>query len=1091
MSSLPFRVVGVLRKPNKTGTGTSQQRSCAALRRTGSEPVPVLLGVVGCLAVFAAAGLVAAVELQAAEPARGLADGPVDIAAFARVVTSDAKRMTGTAASRLQEFPAADITLETELRAAADGSYAVPATADAAGCIGLRWQEMRLLRRLELQWGKGVTPPSADAVKLQYWVGESPWQGEWKRLPGKFTSSGDVWSWQIADADQPVATVRVRWVFPASKTPLVVQRVSAFGRLGWKTANLLVEFEQPTAGEKADVAIYNGALLTEREDGSKPMRLKVRYSEPAAHKGDCTTLRCHLPERTVCVAVEDVVARGCVYVPSTGLFVTTDPPRVTLAQYRQEIAGKKKVLDEVRQMPDQTFSQAMAITHNPIQNLGPMLVSLACDNRKFIVERNGVVHFRLFDAPDTILADGLTQWDSPPFHLVPQLGDGKGEVKRHLDGEWLPKHVTTVTQNGLECQERFFVAPLDEKAPDGCPSWFRQRAVGVAEFTIKNTLATEANVSLAMALSKDGEKTMQGSLEKVKEGLLFVREGRVAAFFDAGQSPPLQLAGKENVVTATGKLAAGKSAKLVVYLPAWLVKPADYAVFGDSGGLASQTDRYWTSLFDGTMQIDIPDRFLANVIRASQVHCLLAARNEDRGRRVAPWIASVVYGPLESEAQAVIRGMDLCGHADFARRGLEFFLKRYNQQGFLTTGYTVVGTGEHLWTLAEFYARQGDKEWLKQQSPTLARACKWIVAQRAKTKRLDTHGQRVPEYGLFPPGVTADWNRFSYRLFNDIQYCRGLEDAARALADIGHPDAAALLADAKAYREDLQRACRGNRDRCPVVLLANGTWVPNYSGMLDCLGNIEQFVPSEDANRTWCYSIEIGMHQLAANHLVDPRCDDVTEMVDYMEDHQFLRDGWFDYPEQRNRTNVFCFGGFSKVQPYYCRIAEVYALRDEVKPFVRSYFNALAAMLSAENLSLWEHFHDSGAWNKTHETGWFLCQTATMFVLDRDDELWLAPMATDRWLQDGMKIEVRNAPTRFGRVSYKITSAVGDGHIDAEIQPPTRGTPKQLVIRLRHPEGKPIKAVTVNGKPHQEFDAGKEIVRIAPTTERVTLRAEY
>ena len=651
--------------------------------------------------------------------------------------------------------------------------------------------------------------------------------------------------------------------------------------------------------------------------------------------------------------------------------------------------------------------------------------------------------------------------------------------------------VMTAIENGLECRERVYVAPLDDKSPDGCPNWFRQRAAGVVEFTIKNTLPTEANVSLRLTLSKDGEQTLQGSIEKVKEGLIFVREGRVAALFDAGQSAPLQLAGKQDAVAVTGKLAAGKSAGLVVYLPAWPVKPAEYAVLGDNARLAAQTERYWTSLFDDAMQIDVPDRFLSNVIRASQVHCLLAARNEDRGRCVAPWIAAVNYGPLESESQAVIRGMDLCGHADFARRSHEFFLKRYNAQGFLTTGYTLVGTGEHLWTLAEFCARQGDREWLRKAAPTLARACKWIVAQRAKTKRLDIHGRRVPEYGLVPPGVTADWNRFAYRLFNDIQFCHGLETAAQALADIGHPDAPALLADAKSYREDLLRASRWLTGHCPVVPLANGTWTPNYSGLLDCFGNVEEFVPGEDSSRTWCYSIEIGLHHLAANRLVNPRSDEVTQMMDYLEDHQFLRSGWFDYPEERNRKDVFNFGGFAKVQPYYARNAEVYALRDDVKPFLRSYFNALAAMLNAENLSLWEHFHSSGAWNKTHETGWFLCQTATMFVLDRDDELWLAPMVTDRWLQDGMRIEVRNAPTRFGRVSYKITSAAADGHIDAEIQPPTRGMPKRLVIRLRHPDGKPMKAVTVNGKPHQDFDPRKEIVRIAPTKEPVTLRVEY
>jgi hypothetical protein len=1058
-------------------------------------------GFVRCLTMVAAAWLVATVNSQAVEPsqdsvagqAQARADGPVDIAAFGQVVTSDPKRMTGTAANRLQEFPAADIALETELRSAADGSYAVPLTADRPGCIGVRWQEMRFLRRLELQWGKEVTPPPADAAKLQYWVGESPWQGEWKLLSAKFTSSADVWSWEIADAGQPTATVRVRWVFPASKEPLVIRRVSAFGRSSWKTANLLVELEQPAAAEKASVAVYNGALPPEQENVGKPWHLDVRYSLPAAQKGDRTTLRFHLPEQTVCVAVEDVVAHGCVYVPSAGLFVTTDPPRTTLAQYRQEIAKKKTVLEQVRELPDQTFSQAMAITHNPIQNNGPMLVSLACDNRKFMVERNGVIHFHLFDAPDTVVGDNALYYgpNLPIFHLVPQFGDGKGEMKRHLDGEWLPKQVTTVTENGLECRNRIYVAPLDNKSPAGCPKWFRERAAGVSEFTIKNTRTSEANVALTLTLSKDGEPKIQGRIENVKQGLLFVREGRVVALFDGGQLSPLQLAGKENVITVTGKLAAGKSASLLVYLPVWPLKPADYAVLGNNERLSSQTDEYWTSLFDDTMQIDIPDRFLWNVIRASQVHCLLAARNEDRGSRVAPWIAAVNYGPLESESQAVIRGMDLCGQADFARRGLEFFLKRYNPQGFVTTGYTVVGTGEHLWTLAEFSARQGDRQWLTNAAPTLAQACKWIVAQRAKTKRLDVHGQRVPEYGLAPPGVSADWNRFAYRLFNDVQYCRGLETAAQALAEIGHPDAPALLADAKAYREDVQRAARWLTERCPVALLANGAWAPNCSGMLDCLGNIEEFVPGEDANRTWCYSIEIGMHHMAANRLIDPRSETVAQMMDYMEDHQFLRDGWFDYPEQQNRKNVFCFGGFSKVQPYYTRNAEVCALRDDVKPFVRSYFNALAAMLNAENLSLWEHFHSSGAWNKTHETGWFLCQTATMFALDRDDELWLAPMVTNRWLQDGMKIEIRNAPTRFGPVNYKIISAVADGHIDAEIQPPTRGAPKALVIRLRHPDGKAMKAVTVNGKPHEDFDAGKEIVRIAPTVDRVTVRAEY
>jgi hypothetical protein len=56
--------------------------------------------------------------------------------------------------------------------------------------------------------------------------------------------------------------------------------------------------------------------------------------------------------------------------------------------------------------------------------------------------------------------------------------------------------------------------------------------------------------------------------------------------------------------------------------------------------------------------------------------------------------------------------MDMMGHRDFARRGLEFFIARYNDAGFLTTGYTMMGTGWHLWMLGEHYQLTKDKQWL-------------------------------------------------------------------------------------------------------------------------------------------------------------------------------------------------------------------------------------------------------------------------------------------------------------------------------------------------------------------------------------------
>ncbi|HNT36229.1 MAG TPA: hypothetical protein PKH07_14690, partial [bacterium] len=44
------------------------------------------------------------------------------------------------------------------------------------------------------------------------------------------------------------------------------------------------------------------------------------------------------------------------------------------------------------------------------------------------------------------------------------------------------------------------------------------------------------------------------------------------------------------------------------------------------------------------------------------------------------------------------------------------------------------------------------------------------------------------------------------------------------------------------------------------------------------------------------------------------------------------------------------------------------------------------------------------------------------------------------------------------------------GRIEALIKPPKRSPCGTIRLRLRHPEGKPIRSVTINGKPHDNFD---------------------
>jgi hypothetical protein len=435
--------------------------------------------------------------------------------------------------------------------------------------------------------------------------------------------------------------------------------------------------------------------------------------------------------------------------------------------------------------------------------------------------------------------------------------------------------------------------------------------------------------------------------------------------------------------------------------------------------------------------------------------------------------------------------MDFLGQHEFARRGHDFFIHRYNPAGFLTTGYTLMGTGWQIWCLGEHYQLTRDRAWLKQVAPVVARACKWIMAQREKTRQVGPDGRKQPEYGLMPPGVIADWNAYAYHFCLNAYYYAALEAAASALADINYPDTKEWLADAAEFKGDILRAYHWTQARMPAYLLRDGTAVPGCPSQVHSPGPVVDFFPGEDGNRSWCYDVEVGAHQLVPLGIMDENAPDVPWIMNYYEDVEFLADGWGDFPAKRNHQDWFNLGGFSKVQPYYCRNCEIYAMRDDLKPFIRSYFNTIPTLLNMENLAFEEHFALIGAWNKTHETGYFLHQTRLMMVEEREQELWLAPFVTCNWMKDGQVVGIENAPTRFGPVSYRIASHVVDSRIEATIEPPTRTPPEAIVLRLRHPEGKPMRAVMVNGAEHRNFDAAREIIRITPGKGAIAVIASY
>ena len=83
-----------------------------------------------------------------------------------------------------------------------------------------------------------------------------------------------------------------------------------------------------------------------------------------------------------------------------------------------------------------------------------------------------------------------------------------------------------------------------------------------------------------------------------------------------------------------------------------------------------------------------------------------------------------------------------------------------------------------------------------------------------------------------------------------------------------------------------------------------------------------------------------------------------------------------------------------------------------------------------------------------------------------------------RWLEDGNRIEVRRAPTRFGDLSMTVRSRAAPDRLRRKSKCRSRIRPSALLVRLRHPAGARMRSVQVNGRKWTDFDPAKEWVRM-------------
>jgi hypothetical protein len=369
--------------------------------------------------------------------------------------------------------------------------------------------------------------------------------------------------------------------------------------------------------------------------------------------------------------------------------------------------------------------------------------------------------------------------------------------------------------------------------------------------------------------------------------------------------------------------------------------------------------------------------------------------------------------------------------------------------------------------MAEHWRLTRDKEWMRRVAPHLVKACDWVTREREATMTPVPGGSRPIEYGFLPAGGLEDVQDYWYWVATNAATVWGFDALADALADYGHPDAARLQREAKAYHDDVMRAITEARIRTPVVRLRDGTYVPKFPSRLYERGR----------SLGWIRETLEGSLCLLVLGLIPPDSPEATWILKDYEDNLYISDTYgYDIPSFAQFW--FSRGGFS-MQANLLEGPVPYLYRDEIKHFLRAYFNGFASAFYPEirmcnehsnpelGYPAGDHFKSS---DEANVTGWL----RLMFVREQGDELYLGQGLPRDWLEGGRSVSIDRAATHFGPLSLRISCDADHSQIHAVLTPPERNPPSKIYLRLRHPQGKPIQSVTLNGKNYDQFDADKE-----------------
>lgn len=938
---------------------------------------------------------------------------------------------------------------------------------------------------------------------------------------------------RVLASQAPIRAIRVFTRSQPARSALRVElhagRQTAATQIGISGYNALVRRVTAGPGTRAD---SSGVYVDPA--GQASFELEIEHMIPChryAHD-DGHLLFTLVGEEAFTISLTALESEGPIWFAEAGIYIARAGDPETAEQYRARIAGCQTIARQVSAMPEQSLAGAMNGQPRP----HPIPYCFGCKHarQKFWVEPCGDLQLTAWPLLRQPGRD-TPRWKNEGNARFLFGFDRWAPEGRHNDPWPVMAYNLQFRRDDVRVWLKCFAVPLarsilaGEPAPD-------DTIVALVRFRFENTGDHPAIAELPVAYSQNAARShnhrdelARGSRSQTdtlvplcQHEKLTVDGDRLMGSFHG--APVLRLAFQTDMEAATisdgvtvsdgvtisdgvcfrKELRPGERCELLARIPYVAVESEaelDALRRLDFERCYDEMARYWRAESRKGAQIHTPDAHL-NAVYAGHLPIVMMTDlgHPDGSGIVNTSVGTTTYGNYTNESVMIIEELAQRGLIDEVRRRLAVWVRyqgtvgligRFTDHEGVFFGADGLESGQSynqhhgwaLWALASHYLHTSDRAWFGGVVDSVVHAAEWIVRQRRETAG-DLPHSRGWERGFLPAGALEDVDDFFYWLSTNCLTWRGLDSAAAALEQFGHPQAAHFRREADAFRHDLIHGFETARQHSPLIRLHNGRWIPRYPSRLYCRGR----------DYGWIREVLEGSVYLLLSGLYEPESKEGGWILDDYLDTRYMNPP-FGYRIDDPQTQWFSCGGFS-AQPNLLAGLLPHLDRDEIEVYLWMFFNAWAACYREEVQAMVEHpqpvlgFSNSAPF-KTSDQSNAMKWLAAMFVYERRGLLHLGRALPRAWFAGEKRFGAMRLNTLAGVVSVEYRPHPGADQIEAEVELELRNKPERLLLRFRHPERKPIRSVSIAGHPDRAFNAESGDVDLPPASGKIRVSVTY